>query len=781
MFKTSRNYLLLSLVVIFAFVYRIVLMLRETFPPGADIGLHNSIIYSITQSGNTNFLYNYYHMGGGSSVTFPGYHIFVSYIILLTGMPDYLAHALVVSLFSSLIVLVAFLITKKAWNVSAALIVAFLVAVSRFDIEMLMWGGYPNVITLMLIPLAFYLFLEKDRFSFLPFLVVTSIISGAIFLTHSLSAALFVVITLATVVFGTVFSRKVGEGRKKLFIWLLPLILGALLIAPFLIQVAPGYLGANSDTFTGGIADIRQALLSTKVLPIDLVLPLFGCIILFFLFSRRYLGKYLTVPAILLALWTVIPAILTQGYLVGLYTDYNRFMYFVILPVIMLIGMVIYHSATFLAEAFDWLLSMARDLPQVRIGEYKRLKRLMPYFTRKNMLSALLIAFLLYTFLTVTVFVTPSTGIEVQSFYQLMNNPKYEAIQWAKTNTPTNSLFATDAEYGWWFSGFSQRPTISAVEPQYLTNAREFEPSKVARYVLDTDYLVDNGLIQVREDGGYIGRHNPEFLAKLNDSNSYFPYPFFNFDNSKISVSYRAGETQLPMKTYLSNVPVVEMHMDVENSNDTVSIYVTRQNQFFTFTQVTTISNGLRFANMTETIASIDSTVTFDEVSFTLPTKGTFAQYGNGSTVGEFDQFAQVAGQIIFTESQPASSWLKGYLIMDYDLAAKTDANMSFSVGLYQFKLSDSNLTAYSPEEDLKESYVKMLYENAQKYTQPVFPISTLPMDIFDYRQAIADQGIDYIALRDSDAIPRFAKDPLFNLVFINSDVAIFQVKKNLS
>src|SRR3990170_8893884 len=107
----------------------------DTFPPGADIGLHNSVIHSITLSGNTNFLWNYYQMGGGTSLTFPGSPIFVSYIILMTGMPDYLAHSLVASFFSSLIVLCAFLITRTAWGESASLIVAFLVAISRFDVE----------------------------------------------------------------------------------------------------------------------------------------------------------------------------------------------------------------------------------------------------------------------------------------------------------------------------------------------------------------------------------------------------------------------------------------------------------------------------------------------------------------------------------------------------------------------------------------------------------------------------------------------------------------------
>ena len=124
-------------------------------------------------------------------MTFPGYHIFASSIMIMTGLTDYVAQALVVALFSSLIVLAAFLITRTVWSESAGFIVAFLVAVSRFDIEMLMWAGYPNVITLFLIPVTFYLFLQRERFSLTPFAVSTSVLVGSIFLTHSLSAVVF--------------------------------------------------------------------------------------------------------------------------------------------------------------------------------------------------------------------------------------------------------------------------------------------------------------------------------------------------------------------------------------------------------------------------------------------------------------------------------------------------------------------------------------------------------------------------------------------------------------
>ncbi len=772
MFKTPRNYLLLSLILVFSFVYRVVLMLRQTFPPGADIGLHNSIIHSIIQSGNTNFLYNFYHMGGGSSVTFPGYHIFVSYVILFTGMPDYVAHALTVSLFSSLIVLVAFLITRKVWNVSAAIIVAFLVAVSRFDIEMLMWGGYPNVITLMLIPLAFYLFLEKDRFSSVPFLIVTSLVSGAIFLTHSLSAVLFIAVTLLTVFFGVILARKINEKRTALITWLLPLILGAVVISPFLIQVAPAYLGSDASVFTGGVADIRQALLSTKLLPWEIVVPLFVFVFLYFLFSKYYIGKFLSLPTILLVLWWLIPTVLTQGYLVGLYTDYNRFLYFVILPVIMLIGLGLYHSARFFAQASDWLTSIVKELPQVRLIKNKTLRRLMPHLQHKNFLLVFILIFVLYVFLEVPIFATPSQGIAVQSFYQLMDNPGYQAIQWARSNTPPNAVFLTDAQYGWWFGGFALRPTISAVEPQYLTNAREFEPAKIARYVLDTDFLVDNGLIQVREDGGYIARHNPEFLVKLNDT--YFPYGFFNFNNGEITVTFRDAEGNVQTPD-LSQIPVTDQH--IENGSDYASIYVTRANQFFNFTEKTTLYQGMNFANMTITIASNSTDVTFDTVRFLLHTKGIYVPGENQSSLAFFDTNMKVAGQLIFTEGQPETKVFTAEnpssMEMVYNLNGKSSGELNFYAGVYQYA---SNPSSELPVAQQTAQYQELVINHTRTYLDTVSGLP--PLDVFEYRQALTAQNISYAVVRDSEQIPRFSKDPEFSLVFINNEVAIFQVHK---
>jgi len=771
MFKVSNKYLLLFLVLVFSFIYRMLWMYWQNFPPGADIGLHDSIIHSITVSGNTNFLWNYYQMGGGISLTFPGYHIFVSYIMLITGMPDYLAHSLVVSFFSSLIVLCAFLITRTVWGESASLIVAFLVAISRFDIEILLWGGYPNVITLMLIPLTFYLFLQKEKFSLGPFLAVTGILSGAIFLTHSLSSVIFVGITVATVFFAAVFSKRVGVPKTNLLIWIVPLFIGAIIVSPFLLEIVPAYLNVNGETFAGGVSAIRQALLTTKVLPLEIVLPLLICVPIFFLFSKKYKGNFLTVPAFLLVLWVLIPTILTQGFLFGVYIDYNRFLYFLLLPVIMLIGLAIDHGTRFFARITDTYLSLTKQLPSTKKGNSKIVSRLMPHLTRKNVYSALILLSLLVAFFAVPIFVTPSQGAAVSSFYQVMTAPGYEAIQWIRQETPVGSILVSDAYYGWWLSGFAQRPTLSAVDPQYLTLSREFEPAKIATSLLDTDYIIDNGLIQIREDGGYIGRHNPMFLAKLNWT--YFPYPFFHFNNSEITVLSRIGNDVQSFD--LTQLPVKEML--IENSSDHASIFVNKGNNFFNYTQRTTVYRGVRFVNMTVTVESNVEDVSVDWVRFILHTKGEVILRDN--TVGLLDEGAKVLGQLIFAEKQPSvyviTSENPSGLELLYNLQGKSKGEIQLLVGV--FSVTDDKAVYQDPE--TKASYInKILADNLNSYQEKV---ADLPLDVFDYQKAVKDWNISYVACRDSELIPKFANDPAFSLVFINDNVAIFMVKRSFN
>jgi hypothetical protein len=300
--------------------------------------------------------------------------------------------------------------------------------------------------------------------------------------------------------------------------------------------------------------DINSAILSTRILPLEWVLPLFLIVLAFALFSKRYNGRFFTLPTLLLSIWLFVPLFLTQGYLFGFIIDYNRFLYFIIFPTIIFIAVLINHGAEFFADLAKTYRSFTSQTQKSKKDLNKRVVWLSTHLTTRAIYAGVTLFFLLFAFVALPIFMTPSQGIghTIQSYYQVMNNPGWEAINWTKHHTPSESVFVSDALYGWWFSGFAQRPTLSAVDPQYLTSARELAPAKDATYLLDTDYLIDNGYFQVREDGGYISRHNPEFLAHI--KNYYFPYSFFNFDNDQTIISIKNGENG---ELYnLSRVPV---------------------------------------------------------------------------------------------------------------------------------------------------------------------------------------------------------------------------------
>jgi hypothetical protein len=776
MLKAKRTYLLLLFIFIFSFVYRMLLMFWSNFPSGADIGLHNSVIYSITGSGNTNFMYNFYQMGGGASLTFPGYHIFASSIIMMTGMPEYAAQATVVALFSSLIVLCAFLITRSIWNESAAYIVAFLVAISRFDIEMLLWGGYPNVITLLLIPITFYLYLQKDRFTLTPFLASSSLLVSSIFLTHSLSSAIFIGATFITVLFVFISPKTFGISRKTGLYWLLPIVIGVILVLPFLMEAVPTYLSDNSSApGVSGVNDITSAILSTRILPLEFVLPLFAIIAAFVLFSKKYKGRFLSLQSLLLSMWLFVPLFLTQGYLFGFIIDYNRFLYFIILPVLIFIGALIDHGSEFFTNLIQSYRNLASQVQKAKKISKNKIVRLSVHMANKTLYSSFVLFFLLFAFIALPIFMTPSQNIgeTIQNYYQVMNNQGWKAIQWAKQNTPPNSVFVSDALYGWWFGGFAQRPTLSAVDPQYLTNARELAPAKNASNLLDTDYLVDNGLVQIREDGGYIARHNPEILATLNWT--YFPYSFFTFNSNQIHIDYEVNGSL--RSAYLDQLVTKEMrieNMPSDNDPQYSIITVIRGNDFFNYTQKTTMYKGLRFVDLTTTLDSTVLGVSLDWVYITVQSKGTQIPYNDNLTVGMIDEGVKAFGQLIFDIKPYNTKVTNGFpatIQIQYNLEGKSQGEIQISASAYSVT---DNLSFYKDPATINSYFATIMTENLNS--------SPTPKDIkfeqvFNYRAEIQNYSISYIVCRVTEMYPKFFKDPLFDLVFINSELAIFKAK----
>ena len=658
--RRSSNLLILAILAI-AFIYRFSLTTMNIFPPGADIGLHESVIKSITAP-KTTFFYNYYHMGGGLSVTNPGYHIFAAFIITMTGAPDYLVQAAVASLFSALLIACAFLIVRQVWGELAGFIVAVLVTFSASDIVMLNWAGYPNIVALALIPVLFYLFLQLSKISSKSYLVVASLIISALFLTHLFSALVFLAITLVAMVLGVLFSKRTGFGIKQAIFWLMPIVFGVLLVSPYLVNIVPVYFGSEG-AITGTVAVMKQAVVETRLIP-TVILCLSVVPIFLFIFSKYQKGKFFSFPAILFASWILVPLVATQSYLFGVFLDYERFLYFLSLPVIICIGIVIANTPNIIAR-----LPFFRDL-----GKTKS-KYTLPVRPKAVLLSILLIASLL-----TPMFALPNVGASQTNFFQVMNPSGYEAIQWIRDNTPVGSVCVADAEFGWWLSGFAQRPTLSAVDPQFLILQREFEPARIASNLLTADYLVDNGLIQVEQDSAYANGNSHDIYAILNSS--YIHPLLFSLNDTQISLLYRVNGS--PQEVKLGEFTESNTHV-IQNGNN-ASFVVTRENQLFKITEEITIFKGVRFAQISFILQN-KALVNFDWLQLPFQSRGFPIRYTNNIAI--VDGTLHELTQIVFPETQPANDVVMqenpDFYQLICNLHGNSTAQTSFFVGLIPY------------------------------------------------------------------------------------------------
>jgi hypothetical protein len=755
----SKTQILMLSIFVFAFIYRFFLLLNQTYPPGSDIGFHASVINSITKSGNTNFLWNYFQMGGEIELEFPGYHIFASAVMFLTGMPNYAAQAIVAATFSSVTVLAVSLVTRQVWNQTAALIVALLVTFSPSDIDILCWGGYPNIVVLLLIPTTFYLFLKRKEFTQTPYIISASLIAASIFLTHSLSAAIFLGITGATLLAVLVIPGAFSESRKTVLYWALPVILGALLVSPFLASAIPIYLH-QSAIITSNPA-VAQALVNYRTVPFALVATLFAGVAGFFWLSKQLKGRFFSLPVFLLMAWLLIPLLLTQGYLFGLYADSVRFQFFFSYPAIILLAVMIDYASKqsiSILNSSKLLEAQTRTIPKRFNKLTSRLGVRLSRLDSKAITSTFMVVCLIVVLFVFPIFALPSNGVIVQRFYQVMDSNGYQAIAWVKEYTPDGSVFASDMSFGWWLTGFGQRPTITDIDLQAISLANEVDISRNVSYLLSTDYAIDNGYIQVREDGGYLGRNNPIITTDGNWQHN--PAPFIQFNSDNTTIRYMNGTIMQSIN--LSQMQVTSMQQ-IKSKTGNPTIIISKANNAVTCSEILTLSKGLSYINITYVLQSNSETVSLDSINFSVNSTGIFS-YGQ-NTVSILDGQNEACSKIVFVKEQPRVSLVSAQnscmFALSYNLQGSSSA-IQFLAGITPLTEADQPHLNQTASETIRTALT---------------PSAFLPITAFDYQKALRDYNISYVVNIDPSLEHKYSQDPHFSLAFQNFAISIYKVE----
>jgi len=736
----------------FAFLFRVAIIFHNEYPPSSDIGLHGSILNLILDEG-TLPSWNPYHMGGEPLATPPGFHFFVSILILFAGMPILLAQLITAAFFSSVIVFPAYLVSRRIWRShSAGILAAFFAAISALSLEMISWGGYTNIISLFLITIIVYLFLRDIDKPSHRHLLIGALLFGTLIITHAFSLSVFfpiLAVYLVLLLIGKL--RKLKEMRilNMLRFFTVSATLGIVAVSPWILRVISFYIGASSEgALTGGLDNRNLILANRTVEPIilTLIVVLIPTLFMFKASRKRYVDR----GSLLLVAWFLVPVVMTQAYIFGIFTDYSRFMYFIDFP-----GIIIISAG--LLYLFRYTTIAINKFQKIRWNRIKKTLQLLAF-------TAILFSFIIVSLWSIF----PDEAMKRSNFYTTIQQPEATTLEWIQNRTPESSVLVADHLYGWWLSGIGKRTTLSAADLEFLIYSHELEVAKSAQLLLDTDYYMDNGLIQVRDDGPYLSRHNPIFSIETVDGEAY---SIFNFeDNETILHYYRIndyGKRDYENIT-LGDMKVIETPI-LSRDENSANLTITRENDLFKVNKTLSLQQGVRFAELSYNIEIKNVRTKIFNIWLPVYTRNGYVTIDTWTPlIGIYDSYQKVCGQIIFQEDTPTEiHYVKEEptrIEMLYRYPLKRNINIKMLVGVF-----DSEGRSYHTE--LNERYDELAAAPLEKVTLD-------QLIAWNYVEIINEYDVSHVVCRDPRVYSKFSEDPKFRLAFNCGNVTVFQVVK---
>lgn len=405
----------------------------------------------------------------------PLYHILLSSLIAFTGATSveqvlFLMKALT-ALIDWLLVFSVYLMGAKFFGKKYGVLASALLLLCFPLYEINFWGGYTGLLGLTFMCLLFlYLPLVRKEFELV---MITFIAAFSVVLSHSLATFVTAAILLPYILILLLKSR--GKYSRA---WIAAILGGA--IAFFLYYWKP-VISRIDTVIVHVFFENKAAVYQIPFVSFSSFLLNFGFILffaffgVFFAFFKLKKEKKLRFYLIL-ALNLVIPLLLSQSYLFGLYLDYDRFPYYLLPPL-----------AIFAAVSFSFIIDLFfASYRKIRNGR----KRLMQIVT----LSIVVIMCVLMLFR----FQTISGKINGSAYdYSACDVNGYNAAVWLKENFPDATInVAVTKKPGSWFGVYSGKFVIAETDPVV-------EWSKEAESILDLSYEIEHPLTLVR---GYMAK-----------------------------------------------------------------------------------------------------------------------------------------------------------------------------------------------------------------------------------------------------------------------------------
>lgn len=367
------------------------------------------------------------------------------------------------------------------------LIAAYAMAFMPIYVEMLGWGGYPNLLGLLLISTNIFFTISAMSSSKLRDICFMALTSVLIPFSHHLTSAIFLGILFFWALFLIVMGRtsKIKYLLCDFLISLIVLALYRTLLAypsQFVLFNEAAYYALRVNFFEITIWALKTLTIVVAFLIIVFFIALKGGEVL----QKEY-------QALLLA-WFLFPIVATQSYLLGIAIDFNRVFFFIFQPTPIVIASPL--SLIRNIDMKDLLSSISQRL----------------HFFKKYLLTLLIIFLSVIT--SILIFLTGvGTVANVAGWYSSQDAygdyEKFSALEWIKREVPPDSIFVADEYMGRWIEGYASRRTYLYMEPKFLFIKGQLERYYIASLVLLADKEIRNCYLRILDQAPYSMSYTP--------------------------------------------------------------------------------------------------------------------------------------------------------------------------------------------------------------------------------------------------------------------------------
>jgi hypothetical protein len=629
--------------------------------------------------------------------------------------------------------------------------------------ELNLWGGYTTVLGLAFMFLLFlYLPLAMKNFGHI---VITFFVAFSLVLSHQLTAFLTVLILPPIILFMLIKSR--GTHLKALIAVILG---GGIAFFLYYSQAMLPYLGVLIEHVffmqKTMAYQIPATTLSAFMVNFGFVfiISLAGIFIAFFNLRAK------KEPLFFLILFTsfLVPFVLAESYLFGLYLPFQWFIYYLLPPMTVLAAVSIGFAAD---KVSAFYLAHKKNWKKFRL--------------RAVTVSLVALVCLLFVFRFGTVY---GKIMEGSVYYSTSDIKAYDAGVWLRNNFPDETTVVVTEVPGFWFRIFSGKNVTAATDPVVERNV-------VSEAVLDLSYELEHPLTLVRAYDMTKGDVSDENYVSINDV--WHMVSYSAADGNKIL--YRANGTN--KEIYLSNFTRESVFEDQSSPKKVTFRY---SNDEVLITQTIIVQNDTYPITVAWSLSPTESEITdvalylstFFDLHFSFEeayipgvldwenpwsnpsnikeNEWAVVNFSRSTLTGNYLGFYDATEEVVFA--------LNFQELPDWGNVGALASNQIDAVRFqYNFDKVDINETAsftYQYTTFSKTSFPEMPNLRDLQSLFGFKPAAEFELKSRDYHEYIKDENIGFIVYDKNQLDTKIIRCKLLEIVYSNDRYVIFRVKR---